>query len=85
MLGIAVEDAGKALFGRDLLQRRAGIGHRDEAMPGLVGADRFRHALEEIILHHVGFGGAAGFAGDDEQGVGNVDRGLQVADLRRIG
>ena len=28
--GIAVEDAGKALLGRDLLQRRAGIGHRDE-------------------------------------------------------
>ncbi len=37
--GIAVEDAGKALSGGDLFQRRAGIGHRDEAVPGLVGAD----------------------------------------------
>ncbi len=38
--GVAVEDARKALLGRDLLQRRAGIGHRDEAVAGLVGADR---------------------------------------------
>ena len=37
--GIAVENAREALLGRDLLQRRAGIGHRDETMAGLVGAD----------------------------------------------
>ena len=83
--GIAVEDAGKTLLGRDLLQRRAGIGHRDEAVAGLVGADGLGHPREEIILHRVGLGGAAGFAGDDEHGVGEVDRGLQGADLRGIG
>ena len=65
--GVAMEDAGKALLGRDLLQRRAGIGDRDEAMAGLVRADRLRDAIEEIILHHVRLGGAAGLAGDDEQ------------------
>ena len=83
--GIAVEDARKTLFGRDLLQRRAGIGHRDETMPGLLGADRLGDAGEEIILHHVRLGGAAGFAGDDEDGVGEVDLRLQAAHLRRIG
>ena len=83
--GIAVKDARKALFGRDLLQRRAGIGHRDETMAGLVGADGLGDAGEEIILHHVRFGGAAGFAGDDEHGIGKVDLRLQAAHLRRIG
>ena len=38
---LAVEDARKALFGRDLLQRRAGIGHGDKAMACLVLADCF--------------------------------------------
>ena len=54
-------------------------------MPGLVGADGLRDAREEIILHHVRLGGAAGLAGDDEQGVGDVDRGLHAAHLRGIG
>ena len=82
---IAVEDAGKALLGRNLLQRRAGIGDGDEAMTGLVLADRFGDAIEEIILHRVRLGGAAGFAGDDEQRVGEIDRILHRAHLRGIG
>ena len=83
--GIAVEDAGKALLGRNLLQRRAGIGDGDEAMAGLVLADGLGDAIEEIILHHVRLGGAAGFAGDDEQRVGEIDRILHRAHLRGIG
>ncbi len=83
--GIAMEDAGKALFGRNLLQRRAGIGHRDKAMAGLVGADGLGDPREEVILHRVGLGGAAGFAGDDEHGIGEIDRALQGANLRGIG
>ena len=83
--GIAVEDAGKALLGRDLLQRRAGIGDGDEAMAGLVLADGLGDAIEEIILHHVRLGGAAGFAGDDEQRVGEIDLLLHRAHLRGIG
>ena len=89
---IAVTDPGspwkmrrKALLGRDLLQRRSGIGHRDEALAGLLGADRLGDAGEEIILHDVRLGGAAGLAGDDEQRVGDVDRSLHGADLRGIG
>ena len=54
-------------------------------MAGLGGADGFRHKLEEIVLHHVRLGGAAGFAGNDEQGFCQVDLGLLAAHLRRIG
>ncbi len=82
---LAVEGAGKALPGRDLLQRRAGIGHRDEAVAGRFGADRLGDALEEIVLHCVRLGGAAGFAGDDEQRLLDVDLLFHRADLRRIG
>src|SRR5437879_150036 len=82
---IAVEDACKTLSGCDLLQRRAGIGHRDEAVTGLVGADRLGNLREEIILHHVRLGGAAGFAGNDEQGFGDVDRSPKMADLPGVG
>ncbi len=53
--------------------------------PALSAPIASRHAGEEIILHHVRFGGAAGFAGDDEQRVGDVDRRLHGADLGRIG
>ena len=80
-----MENAGKALLGRHLLQRRAGIGHRDEAVAGLVLADRLRHAIVEIILHRVRLGGAAGFAGDDEQRLLDVDCLLHRTHLRRIG
>ncbi|MGY4314565.1 hypothetical protein ACVWW1_003892 [Bradyrhizobium sp. JR3.5] len=83
--GIAVEDTGKALLDRDLLQRRAGVGHRDEAMAGLVLADRLGHPVEEIVLHHVRLGRAARFGGDDEQRLGDVDILLHRAHLRRIG
>jgi hypothetical protein len=37
----------KALLGRDLLQRRAGIGHGDEAVAGLVGADGLGHRAKK--------------------------------------
>src|ERR1700743_2141971 len=53
-------------------------------MRGLLGADPLRDALEEVVLHHVWFGGAAGFAGDDEQRIGKIDLSLQGADLRWI-
>ena len=82
---VAMEGPRKALLGRDLLKRRAGIGHRDETVPGPVGADRLGDAREEVILHHVRLGGAAGLAGDDKECVGEVDRGLHAADLRGIG
>ncbi len=80
-----MEDAGKALFGRDLLQRRVGIGHRNEPMAGLLGANGLGDAGEEIILHHVRLGGAAGLAGDDEEGCCDVDAVLHRANLRGIG
>ena len=84
--GLAVEDARIVQRLRRLLQRRAGIGDRNEAMAGLdLRPDRLRDALVEIILHRVRFGGAAGLAGDDEHGVGDVDPGLHRPDLRRIG
>ena len=82
---IAMEDACKTLSGCDLLQRRARVGDRDEVVAGLAGADRLGYAGEEIVLHHVRFGRAAGLAGDDEQGFGDVDRSLKVADLRGVG
>ena len=80
-----MEDARKTLSGCDLLQRRARVGDRDEVVAGLAGADRLGYAGEEIVLHHVRFGRAAGLAGDDEQGFGDVDRSLKVADLRGVG
>ena len=83
--GFAVENPREALFGRRLLQRRAGIGHRDEAMSGLAGANRLGNAIEEIVLHRVGLGGAAGFAGDDEQSFGDIDGFFHRADLYGIG
>ena len=82
---LAMEGTGKALPGCHLLQRRAGIGHRDEAVAGLVLANRLCHAVVEIILHRIRLGGAAGLAGYDEQRLGDIDRLLHRAYLRRIG
>jgi hypothetical protein len=42
-------------------------------------------AVEEIILHHVRLGGAAGLAGNDEQSPGEIDIGFHRAHLCRIG
>ena len=42
-------------------------------LPAFCRADGLLHALEEILLEDVGFERAAGLAGDDEEGLGEVD------------
>ena len=67
------------------VERGAGIGDRDEAMAGLVGADRFRHPRVKIVFQRIGLGGAPGFAGNDEDGSCDVDRRFQRANLGGVG
>ena len=62
-----MEDARKILLLGDLLQRRAGIGDGNKMRACLILADGVANLREEIILHHIRLGGAAGFAGDDQQ------------------
>jgi hypothetical protein len=47
--------------------------------PALSAPIALRRRGEEIILHHVRLGGAAGLAGDDEQRSGDVDRCFPIA------
>ncbi len=64
---------------------RARVGDGDEAAAGFVGANSLLHALEEILLIDVGFERAAGFAGNDEEGLGEIDFLFDGADLCRVG
>ena len=52
---------------------------------GLVRTAHRAGAVEEIIHEDIGLERAAGFAGDDEQRLGEVDRLFDGLDLRRIG
>src|SRR6516225_3768410 len=83
--GLAIEDPGIVELLGGLLERGAGIGHRDEAMSGLHrGPDGLSDAIVEIILHRVRLGRPAGLAGHDEHGLGDVDLGLRCAHLGRV-
>ena len=54
-------------------------------LPALSRRSSLLHALEEILLVNVRLEGAAGFAGDDEERLGEVDFLFDVLDLRRVG
>ena len=90
--GVAAADAGDARknFAKfvalgDFLHFRAGIGDGDEAIADFRVAHFFFYALEEILLVDVGLEGAAGFAGDDADGAGEIDFAFDGFDLRGIG
>ena len=69
---------------RFFFQRRAGVGDRDEAMAGLVGANGLRDARMKIVFQRIRFSGAAGLAGHDEHCTGNVDHRFQRANLSGV-
>ena len=81
----AVGDVAKALLLGQLLELGAGVGDRDEASRGLLGADRLPHALEEVLLEDVRLERRAGLARDDEDGAGEVELALARAHLRGVG
>ena len=83
--GQAEEDVAEAIGLGDLLHLRSGIGDGDEAAARFVRADGLLHALEEILLENVGLERGAGLAGDDEQGLRQIDFVFERLDLRRIG
>src|SRR5260370_1766012 len=67
-----------------MLHLRTRLGTRNEAMPGFFFSDDCLDPCEEILFVNVGFEGAAGFAGDDEQRALQVDLGFNGFDLRGI-
>ena len=78
-------DVAEAVGGRLLLEAGAGVGDGHEPAPRLVGAQQPLHAVEEVGLEDVGLEGRARFAGDDEEGLLEVDLLLARLDLGRIG
>src|ERR1019366_4235123 len=85
----SIKDVAEAVALGDQLHLRAGICDRDKAAARLVfifiRAHGLLHALEEILLVDVRFKRAAGFAGDDEERLGEINLLLDALDLRRIG
>ena len=73
MLGSAEEDLAKAVRFGDFLHVRAGVGDGDETRSGFGGADGLLHALKEILLEDIRLERAAGLAGDDEDGFGEIE------------
>ncbi len=70
---------------RDVLHLRTRIGDGNEAISGFLLTNGFLHACEEILFIDVGFERAAGFAGDDEERVLQIDLCFDRLDLRGIG
>src|SRR5207253_10240894 len=81
----AVHDMAESRLLRDLLQLRARVGDRNEALWRLLLADHFRHMLEEVLLEDVRLERRAGFARDDEERGREVDLALQRLQLGRVG
>ncbi len=79
--GHAMEDMGKAQLLGAALQRGTGIGHRDEVFAGLILASHRAGTVEKICHEDVGLQRAAGFGGDDEQRLAEIDRQFDRLDL----
>ena len=54
-------------------------------LPALSAPTVCLHPFEEILLEDIRFERGAGFAGDDEQRLGQIDFVFERLDLRRIG
>src|SRR5450631_914675 len=80
-----MEDAGKAQLLGALLQRGTAIGYNDEVFGDLIHSSHCADAIEEIFHEDVGFQRTAGFGGDDEQRLAEIDRPCDRLDLCRIG
>ena len=67
------------------LQRRTGIGDRNECFPGFVGAQRRSDSGAEIVQEDIGLQSAAGFRGDDKKRVREIYRLVEGPELGGIG
>ncbi len=81
----AEEHSSEPLLLRRLLQRRAGIGDRDETRTGRVRAYPLLDTLVEIVLEDVGLERRARLARHDEQRLPQVHLALERLHLRRVG
>src|ERR1700730_6536836 len=70
---------------RYLLHLRSGIGDGQEVAACLVRAYGLLRTLKKILLKNVGFEGAARFAGNDKESLGDVDLAFDRLHLRGIG
>ncbi len=80
-----VKDMSKANLARALLQRRAGVGHRDEMVASPLLALQCDDAVEKVVQEDIGLQRTAGLGGDDEQSIAELDRALNRLDLLRVG
>ena len=80
-----MKNMSKAQLLGSLLQRGTGIGYRDEVFTGLIQASHRGDTVVKIFHENVGFQGAAGFGGDDEQRRAEIDRPFERPDLFGIG
>ena len=85
MAGVAVEDVAEAVVLGDLLHLGAGVGDGDEMAARLLGAHGLLHLIEEVLLEDIGLEGGAGFAGDDDERIGEIDLVAGRPDLLGVG
>ena len=71
--GLSLEDMRKPqAFGQDI-ERRAGIGDRDEQLAGFFDAQRRSDPVPEVVEENIGLQRAARFRGDHEERVRKID------------
>src|ERR1035437_38308 len=80
----AVENMSKAKLLGTSLQRRSGIGDRDEVFAGFVLALYRANPVEEIVQENVWLQRAAGFGRDDEQRLAEIDGMFDRLDLSGV-
>ena len=79
------EDGAEALPFGHFLQPGPGVGDGDKPPSGFRLTQDLPDPVEEILFQDIGFQGAAGLAGDDEERSGQVDRGFETVDLAWVG
>ena len=80
-----MKDVAKLICFRFFFELRSRIGDRNETAAGFLRPDRLLNAIEEILFEDVWLERAAGFAGNDEQRLCQVNLAFECLDLRGIG